>query len=161
MDYILSKIISRPARSVNDHCDITPIDTIVTPSESFDTHLTDNGFCDNAQLSTDIEMVKWTQLIVSFASMAIISIEIIDCNSMLSDCAIRENWFNQIQLKSIVSLTEKSNRERTHSCSIRILAHKTSYRSSFNWMVLFVFSRYEGLFGSRVRSVNADRPICY
>lgn len=59
MDYILSKIISRPARSANDHCDNTSIDTDDTDViESFDSLHSDNGFCDNIILSSDIETVK-------------------------------------------------------------------------------------------------------
>lgn len=66
MDYILSKIISRPARSVHDHCDNTSVDNIDdTVIESLDSHRSDNGFCDNiVVLSSDIQTVNWLQLIV-------------------------------------------------------------------------------------------------
>lgn len=61
MDFILSKIISRPARNAHDNCDFTATNTI---TETSDTNLVDNSFSDNPQLLSDINTVKRMQLIV-------------------------------------------------------------------------------------------------
>lgn len=52
MDFILSKIISRSTQSVRDNCDIASIDDFQHKSRI------DNGFCDNSQLSSEIDTVK-------------------------------------------------------------------------------------------------------
>lgn len=56
MDFILSKIISRSAQSVRDNCDIASIDA--TDDFQHKSRI-DNGFCDNSQLSSDIDTVKY------------------------------------------------------------------------------------------------------
>lgn len=67
MEFILSKIISRPARNAHDdNCDMTAIEAT---SEFDGTHLINNGHCDSVQLSTDIDTVNRVQLIV-FGSIA-------------------------------------------------------------------------------------------
>lgn len=55
MDFILSKIISRSAQSVHDNCDIPSIDAT---TDFLHKNRTDNGLCDNSQLSSDIDTVK-------------------------------------------------------------------------------------------------------
>lgn len=66
MDFILSKIISRPARNAHDNCDMTATNSIC---ESSDTNLVENRFSDNPQLLSDTNTVKRMQLIV-YGSMA-------------------------------------------------------------------------------------------
>ncbi|XP_055314286.1 uncharacterized protein LOC129575221 [Sitodiplosis mosellana] len=55
MDFILSKIISRSTQSVHDNCDITTIDAA---ADFLPKTLTDNGFCDDTPLSSDIDTNK-------------------------------------------------------------------------------------------------------
>lgn len=50
MDFILSKIISRPPRSDRDNCDNA---TIKTTTDYFDSESINNGFSDEQQLSSD------------------------------------------------------------------------------------------------------------
>lgn len=50
MDFILSKIISRPPRSDRDNCDNTPI---TATTDYADSKSINNGFCDEQQLSSD------------------------------------------------------------------------------------------------------------
>lgn len=56
MDYILSKIISRPARNPNNHCDINKFDCNETITGTFQSPQSDSGLSDNTQLN--IETVK-------------------------------------------------------------------------------------------------------
>lgn len=60
MDFILSKIISRPPRSDRDNCDITAVDAT---ADILSIKLINNGLCD-AQLSSEIDTVIVVRLIV-------------------------------------------------------------------------------------------------
>lgn len=75
MEFILSKIISRPVRNAHDSCDMSA--AIEATSDSFlDTNLINNGYCDSLQLSSDIDTVNRVQLIVFWFDCSVFSINV-------------------------------------------------------------------------------------
>lgn len=60
MDFILSKIISRPPRSDRDNCDITSDNAT---NDILSTNSINNSYCNTTQLSPEIDTVKTMQLI--------------------------------------------------------------------------------------------------
>lgn len=68
MEFILSKIISRPVRNAHDNCDISE-----ATSELIDPNLIDNGYCDSEQLSSAIDTVNRVRLIEFWFNCSVFS----------------------------------------------------------------------------------------
>lgn len=68
MEFILSKIISRPVRNAHDNCDMSE-----PTSELIDPNQIDNGYCDSEQLSSAIDTVNRVRLIVFWFNSSVFS----------------------------------------------------------------------------------------
>lgn len=68
MEFILSKIISRPVRNAHDNCDMSE-----ATSEVIDPNLIDNGHCDSEQLSSAIDTVNRVRLIEFWFNSSVFS----------------------------------------------------------------------------------------
>lgn len=68
MEFILSKIISRPVRNAHDNSDMSE-----ATSESIDPNLIDNGYCDSEQLSSAIDTVNRVRLIEFWLNCSVFS----------------------------------------------------------------------------------------
>lgn len=68
MEFILSKIISRPVRNAHDNSDTSEV-----TSELIDPNLIDNGYCDGEQLSSAIDTVNRVRLIEFWLNCSVFS----------------------------------------------------------------------------------------